>query len=655
MTPTAQELEAAARWVEQRFSPAARASDLPFSFTCGSGPSSDLFAKSKPVRKTRRLDAARTLRSLTWTDAATGVQVRLEATAYRDYPAVEWVLHLANRGTRDTPILADVHAADFRVARDRSGKFTIYHADGSHEQITDFRAHETALSPGATLRFAPDGGRSSDGVMPFFNVMRDNGGMMLAIGWTGQWAAVFTREGADLTIQAGMELTHLRLHPGEEIRTPAILLLFYSGDRLRGHNLLRSLLLRHYSRRPGGRAVDPPVATSGATIGFNNVSEANQVQAIANVAAHTLPVNCWWVDAGWSTGGFPLGMGTWDPDPTRFPRGLKPVAEAAHKAGFKFLVWFEPERVMPGTWLREKHPEWLLAPANLPPPLAYQSDWRLLDLGNGAALAWAKRTFSAMIGEVGVDIYRHDFNLHPLYYWRANESPDRQGMNEIRYISGLYDYLDTLAREHPHLLLDNSASGGRRLDFEMLRRCVPLLRTDYLWDPVGAQSMEYALSFWLALHGQGAVSTDPYDFRSGMGTHMAYAFDFYSPDAPFWAPLAQRIAEYERVRPLFSGDFFPLTPYSTANDVWIAWQFDRPDLGQGLVQAFRRAACASDSLGVRLEGLDPAARYAVANPDESGSCEFSGRELMTDGLTVRLPAHPGSAILIYRKVVAIRP
>jgi len=42
-----------------------------------------------------------------------------------------------------------------------------------------------------------------------------------------------------------MELTRLKLHPGESIRTPSVLLLFWRGaDRVRSQNLLRSLILK---------------------------------------------------------------------------------------------------------------------------------------------------------------------------------------------------------------------------------------------------------------------------------------------------------------------------------------------------------------------------------------------------------------------------
>lgn len=48
---------------------------------------------------------------------------------------------------------------------------------------------------------------------------------------------------------------------------------------------------------------------------------------------------------------------------------------------------------------------------------------------------------------------------------------EKAGLCEVRYISGLDEFLDELARRHRGLILDNCASGGRRLDFEMMRRC----------------------------------------------------------------------------------------------------------------------------------------------------------------------------------------
>ncbi|MFM7101756.1 MAG: alpha-galactosidase, partial [Verrucomicrobiota bacterium] len=480
------------------------------------------------------------------------------------------------------------------------------------------------------------------------------GGLVVAVGWTGQWQVSFARDGGtNVTVRVGMEDFRLRLHPGERMRTPGVLTLSYAGDWMDGQRQFRRLLLDHFTPRPGGRPVVPPVAASGATLGFNNVTAANQVQAITHLVRQRLPVDTYWVDAGWEAGGFPLGQGNHRPDPVRFPDGLGPVGRCARTNGLRFLLWFEPERVMPGTWLRTHHADWLLTPAGMPPEYAYQQrdGWRLLNLGHPEALAWAQAHFSRLVAEWGVDIYRHDFNLHPLWYWRTGEAGDRRGANEIRHVMGLYAYFDALQRDHPGLLLDNSASGGRRLDYEMSRRLVPLLRTDYLWEPVGAQAMTHGLSTWLPLSGQGGVSTANHDFRSGMGSWGSYAFDYYRLEAPFWGPLRAQLSGMAPLSRLFSGDFYPLTPYSTNRADWIAWQFHRADLGEGLVQAFRRDRNPTPAIGLRLSGLEPGATYSVIDLERGVTRVARGRELMDDGVGVRVENAPEAATLHYRRSV----
>ena len=553
-TPTMQELDVSRAWVAAHFESSGIAP--PFSFRYDGQPMSETLIEWRTESEIRKLDDSRIERTLTYADSESGLEVRCVVTEYSDYPAVEWVVFFENRGSDTTPVISDVQAADFSLSSTGTGDFVVHHADGSHADPTDFHPRDTKLTRGEELRFVPYGGRSSDGVLPYFNLEKPDGdGMIAAIGWTGQWAASFTQQSdVAVSFQAGMETTHLKLYPGEEIRTPSILLCFWNENWTHGQNLLRSLLLNHYSPTTDGVLADVPVGASPhSEIAFESTTETNMIEGIARVTSNNLQIDTWWIDAGWylcpdeATGGrnWAKGVGNWEADPERYPNGMKPVADAAHENGLKFLLWFEPERVMPGTWLYENHRDWLLAPpGDLPPELQYERNdgFHLLDLGNLAALAWAKETFSGMIRDVGIDIYRHDCNIYPLHYWRNGEAPDRQGMNEIRYIVGLYDFFDSLQRDHPNLLIDNCASGGRRLDFEMLRRSAALWRSDHCWEGDAEQGMTYGLSLWMPLHGVGSISVDPYDFRSGMGTNFSASFRYYS-DPAIWEPAERLFSE----------------------------------------------------------------------------------------------------------------
>ena len=675
-SPTPAEMADLADWIENALQ------DPPFSFTYNGVNSIELLPHWQLTQTEEMLDAHRKKMTLVYLDSTTHLQLRCEAIIYNDYPAAEWVLYFRNNGGDDTPVIKDVNAlditmncavgrrkrwyvafnssgettgdlsqVDFNVAKSgATGDFLLYYSHGSTASVSDFEPVRRELAPNQRLNFTPNGGRSSDGVLPFFNVEQtDHTGRVIAIGWTGQWAATFARDDGDnLGITAGMERTHLRLHPGEEIRTPRILLLFWENDRMRGHNLLRSLILDHYTPRPGGNPIEPPLcAGNSGVIGFNNTTGSNQIEAVVDFASHDIPVDVWWLDAGWSAGGFPAGMGSWQPDPSRFPNGVKPLADSIHAHDMKFLLWFEPERVMPGTWLYNEHPDWLLPPSGLPNELAYQSKWRLLNLGNAQALNWAKTYFSDMIGDNDIDIYRQDFNMHPLYYWRTAEADDRRGMNEIRYIEGLYEYLDHLLKQHPDLIIDNCASGGRRLDLEMTKRSIPLWRSDHCWDPIGDQSMMYGLSFWLPPSGLGVNATNStYKFRSAMGPNFVLAYDFFNIDTP-WDWFRDMLTRLKSVRKYYYGDYYPLTSYSTGNNVWMAYQFNREDSTDGMVLAFRRENSSSAAKTFRLYDLDPSLDYVITDMDDAGSQTSSGLELMQKGLEIELDEAPASALIVY--------
>ena len=117
------------------------------------------------------------------------------------------------------------------------------------------------------------------------------------------------------------------------------------------------------------------------------------------------------------------------------------------------------------------------------------------------------------------------------------------------------------------------------------------------------------------------------------------------------AGVEKVIEEYHRIAPLMLCDDDPLTAYSLRPDQWIAWQFDRPEQGDGVLQAFRgRGECQEASRTLHLHGLDAAARYEVSDFDAPTRSESSGKDLMEKGLTVGIKGRPGSAIMTYQRL-----
>ncbi len=449
--------------------------------------------------------------------------------------------------------------------------------------------------------------------------------------------------------------------PGERIRTPRITILSWSGDASRAVNLWRRWYLAHILPRPDGRPMQPHLACATSDEGdeFTEATESNQIRFLERFEQRGIHPDVWWIDAGW----YPCykkgrqrdwGMtGTWKPDPERFPRGLKPVADAAAGYGADLLVWFEPERVQVGTELDVQHPEWLFK--------AKDTTNRLLFLGNPECRQWLTDHVSKLIADNGIAIYRQDFNFEPLPHWRQNEAEDRQGMNENLHVQGYLQYWDDLLARNPGLWIDSCSSGGRRNDLETMRRAVPLHYSDYGYgDHPVKLAFHHTLYQWIPYFKEFSVSwdlggpsrydhqVDSYSFHCGMAPMLFASLDIRRDDYDF-ALAAKMIDVWRRSADLILyGDYYPQTPFHKGADRWVAWQFDRPEAGRGLIQAIRLPDAPGAAYTVHPEGLDPEATYALENPETSETRKLTGRDLIDDGLTFALEPRNG-AIWLYRR------
>jgi alpha-galactosidase len=279
----------------------------------------------------------------------------------------------------------------------------------------------------------------------------------------------------------------------------------------------------------------------------------------------------------------------------------------------------------------------------------------LLDLGNPQARQWLVDHVYGLIAKEGIDIYRNDFNIDPLPFWRGADPPDRQAVAENRYVAGYLAYWDELLRRNPKLLIDSCASGGRRNDLETLRRSVPLLRSDVHFDAVAMQGHTYGLASWLPFYGTSVRDADPYIFRSSICPHNTSSYDVRDPKADH-SRLRKRYAERATVAPfLLHGDYYPLTSYSLDEAHWIGWQFHRPEAGGGVVQMFRRSESIYDSARVRLRGLAPESTYRITDLDmPNAPTVITGHELAQRGLRVAIEDRPGAALIVYQNTSAKR-
>jgi alpha-galactosidase len=628
-----------------------------FSFVYGGKPAA---LPKWQLKKQRRRQREAIVHTRTYRDPKTKLVVTVEIKEYTQFPVIEWGLRFRNASDRKSPMLEDIRSLDTTLAL---GKLPYLHFyTGDYCVVDGYEPFRVSLAHEEEYRFAPWGGRPTNRAWPYYNLEcpADGRGAIVVIGWSGQWAATFRglKDGV-VQAQAGQQTTHFRLLPGEEVRTPLSVLLFYRGDAVRGQNLWRRWMLAHNLPRPAGKLPEPmlPAYTGRWFDEMGTATEENQIAFIERYREEGIQLDYWWMDAGW----YPCRLdgknrwavtGTWEPDPERFPRGLRAICDHAHAKGIKTLVWFEPERVVTGTWLGGQS-GWLLHP-----PVQQQNPaWHtfLLNLGHPEARRWLINHTSKVLREQAIDLYRQDFNIDPLPFWRKADAPDRQGITENHYVTGYLTFWTTLRKRFPNMLIDSCASGGRRNDLETMRLSVPLHKTDYHYaDNATKQAFHHTLNAWLPYFGAYVLpvdDVDTYAFRSSLAPMTMLTYDLRRRDAD-WPKLKALTEEWRRLTATdyFYGDYYPLTPYNRDEREWIAWQHDRPDTGIGLVQAFRRKDCAVAAVTLRLRGLDPEATYAVVNQDAPNAPQsLSGRALMETGLALTATQAPQAILVAYRR------
>jgi len=644
---------------------------LPLSFVYGGMGAGDWFRRWG-IRRTREAGTSFDTHRFATTDAETGLTCELALHEYHAFPACRWEVTFRNDGREDTRSLETPRSLDLSWLFPGNTK-KLYRATGSFDYYEAGEAVSSeAYRDGFMLRednlvmapstLAGTGGRSSVNAMPYFNFAGEGEGLMVGVGWTGQWCANVSAAGDLVRFEAGMERFSSYLRPGERIRLPSILLIAWQGDSpLRGHNLLRRFITDELLPTYDGKSLQAPVSCPT----WGGMMAGQHLARIADIGKHKLPYDYYWIDAGWygTSGPSPdefspnwgCQAGDWRIDPQIYPHGMTEISAAAHQAGMKFLLWGEPERAVHGRPVTLEHPEWFLGRM----PRA-EGDGVIINYGNPEALNWAVETFSRLIRDQDVDCYRQDFNVHPLAFWEAHDGPGRTGMTEAGYVDGLYRFLGELRRRFPNLLIDNCAGGGRRLDFEMMRHSVPLWASDMQCyaDCLPERNLQQVqgLAYWLPQFAFGTQfhPGDTYHVRSAMAAGLTFHLSFKDsvklpPDYPYeWH--RERLAEYHRINDFFSGDFYPLLEQSSSFKTWTAYQFDRPDLAAGIALFFRKKDSPFGAGTFQLRGLETDAQYEVEDADLAGKTIRSGSELLADGLPIALGCPASSKLLLYRKI-----
>ena len=286
------------------------------------------------------------------------------------------------------------------------------------------------------------------------------------LAWSGDHLTYAERTPEGECLLGGGELLHpgeVVLAEGEELRSPWLLgscsTAGLDAVSHRFHRWLRSCSPR--SRRPR-----PVVANSWEAVYFDHDLET--LRRLATAAAG-LGAERFVLDDGWFQGrrGDTAGLGDWVVDPDVWPEGLHPLADHLQSLGLELGLWVEPEMVNEDSDLARKHPDWLLRGRTGLPP-----EWRsqqVLDLQVPEAWTHVRDALVALLEEYPITYLKWDHN-RDLVDVAHDGRPAVHGQT-----LAVYRLLDELRERFPGLEVETCASGGARVDLEILRR------TDRVW------------------------------------------------------------------------------------------------------------------------------------------------------------------------------
>jgi hypothetical protein len=550
---------------------------------------------------------------------------------------------------------------------------------------TAIGTHLVNLTPGyqwegESSTYANDAGPRE--IIPWFMVSRSapaKEGWYAGIEFSGRTSMTLARGENSVSGAVGLNPSpsgfHTRLPPGASFEAPTIFLGAFKGDLDDAGNGIRSWV-KEVLTNP--KSWDDPTYPNLVNNSWGSgmlVDEATTLRMIDDSAK--LGLEMFHLDAGWFR-----SVGDWYPDPIKFPHGLAVIADASHQHGLKFGIWVNWAEAgigeNPGA-LNADDPrsrDWLVAgvpPAWKPEPFVGRS----IDLGAPQAKDYAQQELDRIITSYKLDMVEHDGYVVARACTRADHPhaappasypvtidgsgaalPLASNSTDVSYhaVRAYYSIYSALREEHPGLLFEVCDDGGRMVDFGSASHGDYFSITDS-YDPVSNRQAFYDVSHvlppamledYMQSWPTPRIENFRYMLRSGM---MGWATVMQDTNA--WT-REQHIAA-RREFALYKTD---LRPYIRDADLyhiseradginWDGLEYFSEQRRGGVVFAFHGSAPKESTHIFAIRGVHPDRRYRVRFFDHSSSDSMAyGRDLLTKGLTVRLPG-PNSSELIF--------
>ena len=346
-------------------------------------------------------------------------------------------------------------------------------------------------------------------------------------------------------------------------------------------------------------------------------------------------------------------LGDWFVYEKKLDGGLKHLVDEVNKLGMKFGIWFEPEMISPDSELYKAHPDWAIQIAGL--PMTQSRQQYVLDYSRKEVRDCIYGQMRKILDSANIEYIKWDMNRQ-LTEVGSNALPaNRQRELWHRYVLGVYDVMDRLTTDYPHILLENCSGGGARFDAGMLFYS-PQIWTSDDTDAIERLKIQHGTSICYPASAMGAHVSDcpnhtvgrstPFSTRGNVamvGT-FGYELDVTRIPEADRNEIPGQIEMFKKYNPLVrTGDQYRIGNVFDDN-MWDAWMFVAKDKSEAVftfVQVLGRPNYRSRR--IKLKGLDPDRKY---KNHETGEVH-TGAALMNCGINVNISGDFQSKVVYF--------
>ncbi len=419
------------------------------------------------------------------------------------------------------------------------------------------------------------------------------------------------------------------LKKDESFETPEAIMTF-SADGLNGVSGHFHDFINKHIVRGEYKGKDRPVLLNNWEAHFFKFNQRKLLHLAKQ--AKKIGVELFVLDDGWfgKRNDDKAGLGDYNVNRKKFPRGLLPFVNKINRMGMKFGLWFEPEMVNENSDLFRNHPEYAIKINGRKP--SYGRNQLVLDLCNSEVRDYIVNNVRAVLESADISYVKWDMNRH-ISDMFSSHIP-LQGMFFHSYILGLYDILKRIFHDKPHILLESCSSGGNRFDLGMLCYSPQIWASDDT-DPIERLKIQKGLSYFYPLSTIGAhVSCSPHQqtlratplssrFNTASFGDLGYELDLKYLSWIEKREVKKQIEFYKEHRRVFQfGRFYRFDRMKDNKENFICVAQDRKSAVAGHFQTLATASEGSDILPIT--GLDPKKNYTVKTVEQGLSIKKFG-------------------------------